>query len=164
MFLAALMIEQVMVDKQFVEQTCRALRDAISRLMVMKESSPLARSGLDILTRCSDRISQLYKTDQNGFNANPPLPIFVSQNDPRSGVAYFNDPSLLEISSFIHDDTDANHYDRSNFYSETFPGRDQVILPNHSENFSTNMSYFDALEDIYATEPMSETVRKYLLG
>ncbi|KAL3419518.1 fungal specific transcription factor domain-containing protein [Phlyctema vagabunda] len=63
MFLSAMVLEQSSVDKTFLIETYSALCASIYRLTVMQARSALARSGLQMLTSCKQKICEVHGID-----------------------------------------------------------------------------------------------------
>ncbi|KAK9323502.1 fungal-specific transcription factor domain-containing protein [Lipomyces orientalis] len=56
-FLAATMITHRPTDQRLLQNIYHSLRQAINRLLMMKDRSPIAKSGFQVLTQCYQKIS-----------------------------------------------------------------------------------------------------------
>ncbi|KAK9313997.1 hypothetical protein V1522DRAFT_438057 [Lipomyces starkeyi] len=71
MFLATTMIKHTPTDQGLLQNIYRSLRQAINRLLVMKERSPIAKSGVQVLAQCCQKIlSESSKNINDSINLN----------------------------------------------------------------------------------------------
>ncbi|KAK9350568.1 hypothetical protein V1505DRAFT_318406 [Lipomyces doorenjongii] len=116
MFLTATMIKHTPTDQDLLQNIYHSLRQAINRLLVIKERSPIAKSGVQVLAQCFQKISsESSKNITDSINLNcrhgvSEVPegdtIHGSQNSIDSSVSDFtNLHSTIQIDRSTHSDT-----------------------------------------------------------
>ncbi|KAK9372533.1 uncharacterized protein V1513DRAFT_460508 [Lipomyces chichibuensis] len=123
MFLAATMIKHTPTDQVLLQDIYHSLRQAINRLLVIKERSPIAKSGVQVIAQCCQKMSSEFSKNINdsinlnftahGVNEVPEeATIHGSENSldcSLSDIASLH--STIQIDRSTHSDTYSNEID-----------------------------------------------------
>jgi hypothetical protein len=95
-FLSATIIEYPPLDPLLLERIRRALRQAITRLTLMKDRSPMAKSGAQILAACYQKIQESSQTNEGFVNqgdsaVQPSQPSFTQHKNNFSEGGYIHE-------------------------------------------------------------------------
>ncbi|KAK9241894.1 hypothetical protein V1506DRAFT_465493 [Lipomyces tetrasporus] len=123
MFLAATMIKHTPTDQDLLQNIYHSLRKAINRLLVMKEKSPIAKSGVQVLAQSYQKISsESSKNINDSINLNctahgvNEVPEGATIHGPQNSIDWSlsdlaNLQSTIQIDRSTHSDTFFNAVD-----------------------------------------------------
>jgi hypothetical protein len=172
-FLSAATIEHPLMDPLLLEQIHSALRQAILRLTIMKERSAMAKSGLQVLGTCYQKIplsSQISTTFvcRNDLVLSHPSQL---RNTQQYSMNEFSERAGLQVpQQHFQNISELDVYDEGGGLSTTHAGHLQTpgsgTLMNFSD-FSASSSWMtqmDQMVDLDPGAPISDSVWSSLLG
>ncbi|RDW68008.1 hypothetical protein BP6252_09404 [Coleophoma cylindrospora] len=168
MFLAAMVLEQKTIERAFLENIYMALSKAMTRLSLMQHRSAMARSGLQLLSGCCQKICLVHGLDHSTltsesssysnhssatmspFSLDPSVPRNVLQNPDTEHMV---EGTVSHPGTAVLD----RHLDPS-LISSSIP----LVTP-FEFSFDT-APYLNAFSDLDPAESISDTMWKDLLG